>query len=92
MPTVMRVNGYTFRIHTDDHPPPHVHVELSGARCKIAIGEGDEAPSVIKTGTMRRTDAGRAAWTVYECQEMLLAHWRRIHGREADDGGDPGPG
>jgi hypothetical protein len=92
MPKVLRRDGYSFHIYLRDHPPPHVHVELSGDWCKIAISESNEAPSVLKMGTMRRTDAGRAVWMVNDSREILLAHWRRIHGRKADDGGDPGPG
>ena len=31
MPTVHREGGFDFKINTDDHPPPHVHVWYQGA-------------------------------------------------------------
>ncbi len=32
MPTVVRVDGMSFVIHPNDHPPPHTHVKLDGGR------------------------------------------------------------
>lgn len=80
MPRVLEADGYVFYIYTHDHPPPHVHARGSGATCKISIGDRDAAPCLLTRGTMRRTDAGRALWIVKDCQEILLAHWRKHHG------------
>jgi hypothetical protein len=84
MPQVMKANGYSFRIYNNDHPPPHVHVHKSGCVCKVALGSEKVPPELMDPGDLRRTDAGRALWITYNCQELLLAHWRRIHGRNAD--------
>jgi hypothetical protein len=79
MPEVMVADGYRFWIHEYYESPPQVLVERSGTWCIVAIGDEDQAPEVIIEGDMRRTQAGRAAWIVYHSQEILLAHWRRLH-------------
>jgi Domain of unknown function (DUF4160) len=84
MPRVMQADGYSFTIYYNDHPPPHVHVVLAGTRCKIAIGHPGTPPYLLDAQDMRRTAAGRALWMVNACQEVLLAHWRRIHEQNAD--------
>ena len=84
MPQVLRADGYSFRIYNNDHPPPHVHAWKDGCSCKVSLGSLHEAPQLMDRGDMRRTEAGRAVWITYKCQELLLAHWRRIHGQDAD--------
>jgi hypothetical protein len=75
MPEVMLVDDYRFWIHEWDFD-----VERFGRWCIIKIGDDEDGPLVMEWGDMRTTDAGRAAWIVNECQEILLAHWRRVHG------------
>lgn len=79
---VMQVDGYGFWIAEDDDVPPRVHVHRAGTWCSIVIGYTDhQPPYVTEWGDMRETDAGRAVWIVYGCQEMLLAHWRRYNAK-----------
>lgn len=77
------MDGYSFRIYNNDHPPPHVHVYKDGRACKVSLGSDVEAPELMDTGDMRRTEAGRALWTTFKCQELLLANWRRIRAQNA---------
>lgn len=35
MPGLSRFDGIVVRLHYDDHPPPHVHVEYQGQRAKL---------------------------------------------------------
>jgi hypothetical protein len=79
MPQVMRVDGYTFHIYLNDHPPPHVHVFRSGTRCVILIGDADSAPSLRDSGDMKPIDARRAIWMVADTWELLLIRWRKLH-------------
>jgi hypothetical protein len=85
MPQVLRMNGYSVFIYVHDHYPPHVHVRRGGGWCTIAIGGDGEPPSLLDLGSLRRTEAGQALWLVNASQEMLLAHWRRIHGTGCPD-------
>lgn len=79
MNEVMQFDEYSFWIKADDEIPPRVHVYRAGTWCAIMIGYEDQAPYVADLEGMRRTDAGRAVWIVYQCQELLLAHWRRYN-------------
>lgn len=79
MPEVMRVDGYRFWIHPWDEDPPRVLVQREMRWCIIVIGGDGRASYVEEEGDMRGTDAGRAVWIVNQNQELLLAHWRRLH-------------
>jgi hypothetical protein len=79
MNEVMQFDEYSFWIRENDEIPPRVHVHRAGTWCTIVIGYEDQPPSVGEEGDMRPTDAGRAVWIVYHCQELLLAHWRRYN-------------
>jgi hypothetical protein len=83
MPQVLRAEGFAFYMYYNDHGAPHVHVRRAGEVCKIAVGSANEPPHLMDPGSMRRTDAGRALWMVNGCQEVLLAHWRRIREQDA---------
>ena len=37
MPTVLRVGGYRFIIFTNDHNPPHIHVQRAEGGAKISL-------------------------------------------------------
>jgi len=80
MPTVLRMCGFEVRVNTDDHEPPHVHVWKAGLWVKVAIGDVDTASYVLHAGSMKPRDAVRAVRIVENAWEMLLAHWRKIHG------------
>jgi hypothetical protein len=63
-------------IHTDDHPPPHVHVRAPGGEVKVMLdplrvggSRGVQVQEVVDA--VRLVEANR---------EHLLACWRRIHG------------
>jgi hypothetical protein len=79
MPEVMRVDGYRFWIHPWTEDRPRVLVEREMRWCVIAIGGEGRAAYVDRPGDMRETDAGRAVWIVNHSQELLLAHWSRLH-------------
>jgi hypothetical protein len=85
MPQVLRVDGFAFFIYVHDHLPPHVHVRYGGRWCTIAVGDAERPPSLLELGGLRPTEAGRALWLVNGSWEMLLAHWRRIHGPSCPD-------
>ncbi len=37
MPTILRLKGYRFFFYTNDHHPPHVHVEKGGSTAKFRL-------------------------------------------------------
>lgn len=80
MPTVYRQDGFEFRIYTNDHDPPHVHVFKAGGQVKIAIGDEKTAPSVLLRKGMSNKDAVKAVLSVDQNQEHFLESWRKYYG------------
>ena len=80
MPQVMSVDGYTFHMYPNDHPPPHVHVRRSGQWCVVLLGDPEGTASVRDAGDMRSADARRAVWMVNRAWELLITRWRKLHG------------
>jgi hypothetical protein len=76
MPTVLRHEGFEFRIRTNDHDPPHVHVFLRDGEAKIEIGSSE----AVRVWNMRPNDVRKAEEIAREHQADLLKSWRRIHG------------
>ena len=81
MPTVFKQAGFQVRIHSDDHPPAHVHVWKAGDEIVIDLGADNVPPSIRENKTMRRSDARRAVLLVEDNQEVLLEEWRAMHGQ-----------
>lgn len=81
MPRVMEVDGFTFHMYPNDHPPPHVHVRRSGTECVVLLGNAEGAATVRDFQDMRSTEARRAVWMVNRAWELLLAKWRKLHAK-----------
>lgn len=80
MAEVLRQDGFSFRIRSNDHNPSHVHVFKAEEEAVIDIGDGDTAPSLQKNYNMSRKNAKRALSMVAKNQVYLLGRWRGIHG------------
>jgi hypothetical protein len=79
MPQVMKVDGFTFHMYPNDHPPPHVHVCRTGTWCVVLLGSADDPASLRENVDMKPIDARRAVWLVASARELLLARWRRLY-------------
>ncbi len=76
MPTVLREGSWYVLVHTDDHPPPHVHVRRPGGEAKVNL-----APvGLARARGLALHDAVEAVRLVEHNRERLLSAWRRIHG------------
>ncbi|HEX2093925.1 MAG TPA: DUF4160 domain-containing protein [Longimicrobiaceae bacterium] len=80
MPTIYRESGFAFRIYTDDHDPPHVHVRYAGERAKVRIGDEETPASVEDAGIMRVPNLVRAVRIVDANWRLFLERWEEIHG------------
>ncbi len=81
MATILRRNGFDFRIYTNDHPPPHVHVIKGDGEAIIKLGDENNPPSIREVYGMRNRDVARAYDLVNEFKTELLNGWREIHER-----------
>ncbi|MGK7947208.1 MAG: DUF4160 domain-containing protein [Microcystaceae cyanobacterium] len=81
MATVLRKDGFSVRIYTNDHLPSHVHVFKAGGEAKINLGDETQYPNFVTISTdMSNKDARKALELVTQHQLFLLKKWREIHG------------
>lgn len=83
MPTVLRSDGFVFRVYGPprEHPPPHVHVERgAGELAVIRLGMPGRPPDVWAVYGMKSQDVVRAFRLVERHHTLIEAAWRRIHG------------
>ena len=78
MPTVLRVEGFSFRIYFNDHSPPHVHALKAEGEAKISIE--NDIPYLLSADRMRRKDIRQALIIVGRHRAKLLEYWEEIHG------------
>lgn len=76
MATVHREDGFTFRIWSNDHPPPHVHAWKGGEMAIIRILTRE----VVEVRGIKPADVVRAVRIVAANEAMLVEAWRDIHG------------
>ena len=80
VPTVLRLDGFDFRIYTEDHAPAHVHVFVGRFEARIAIGDATVAPFAIDPGGMSTREVRDAIRIVEVHQAVFLGIWRTYHG------------
>ena len=80
MPAVLREGGFSFRIYSNDHDPPHVHAVLGAGVVVITLGSPDDAPEVREFHGVKSQDVRRALDIACERQGLLLEAWKRIYG------------
>lgn len=83
MATILRTNGFDFRIYTNNHPPAHVHVIKGDGEAVINLGEENNPPSLREIYGMRDRDVVIAYRLVEQFKTKLLNGWRDIHERRA---------
>ena len=75
MPTVLRYKAFEFRIYTNDHIPPHVHVHHGSGKSRIEIA----GAVVMDSAGMRAADLAAARLVVKSQEAYLLKRWEEIH-------------
>ncbi len=80
MPTILQVEGFTFKVLTRDHDPPHVHVYAPEGTAKFMLGEDGSQPRVVMVIGLRRHQVLAMARLVVKHRAFFLEAWRRIHG------------
>jgi Domain of unknown function (DUF4160) len=82
MPTLFRVLGFRVQIFTDDHNPPHVHVEKTGGPSCVFVLNCPRGPLRLREVKGRISDQQirRLAERIEPVIERLCGEWRNIHG------------
>lgn len=81
MPTIERAKGFSFRIYTNDHEPPHVHVIKNDGEVIIELGDENNPPTIREIYGMRDRDVAIAYDLVEQFKTRLLNGWKEIHER-----------
>jgi hypothetical protein len=76
MPTVHRIGPCVIKIFTNDHEPPHFHVEAADFVVKVVIGSWEVVPVA---GRARRL-AAVLAWARAN-EELLRRRWQETRSR-----------
>ena len=76
MPTVLRQNGFDFKINTDDHEPAHVHIWYQGRQ--VLINFAGEI-SIRRNYGMNRNQLHQVLRIVEEKHNFLQGEWSAIH-------------
>jgi hypothetical protein len=79
VPTVLRLEGFAFRVYLDDHPPAHVHGWKGEGWVSIRLPEKGENARPIRSVRMKDADVSRAVHLVETNAEILWNGWRRYH-------------
>jgi hypothetical protein len=79
MVVVHRAHGFRFVIYTSDHEPAHVHAIGSG-QAKINLRGPDDAPEIVSSVGIKKSDMRRLMAEIAEHRDELLASWEQIHG------------
>jgi hypothetical protein len=79
MATVLRRNGFNFRIYPNDHLPAHVHVIKDDGEAIIKLGDEKTPPSIRQIYGMQDRDVATAYKLVKQYRTKFLNSWREIH-------------
>ena len=56
MPTIIKIDGFSVMIMSNDHRPPHVHVFRAEGRARITIGDQKNRPQIMEAISMSNKD------------------------------------
>ena len=76
MPTVLRIGGYRFIIFTNDHNPPHIHVQRAEGGAKIGL----RPIEIVEYHALNTRQLGEIIAIVSEHHDYLLDKWREVQG------------
>ncbi|NOR55490.1 MAG: DUF4160 domain-containing protein [Sulfurovum sp.] len=71
MPTVLRVDGYRFFFFSDEHSPPHIHIEKGDGYARIEI----EAIRVTDSYNLNSKELKKLRILVKKNNEKLVKAW-----------------
>ena len=76
MPTVLRKNGFEFKVYTDDHEPMHVHAIHQGRSVLI---EFENEIRVRRSRGVSDRNINRMLRIVEDNQNYFQQRWREIY-------------
>jgi hypothetical protein len=81
VPTLLTLGNVRVAIHSNDHPPPHVHaIGRDGARARFELTCPDGPVRLMEQAGFRPAEITRIGGAVAAELEAICAKWREIHG------------
>jgi len=77
MPTILRKDGYTFKIYLNDHTPAHVHVRKGKKEARVTL----DGLEIVSNINFLSREVKRILEIIEEHQDELLAAWDEYHER-----------
>lgn len=74
MPCVVRLDGMKINVHTNDHPPPHIHAVYGEFEALIVIADG-----TILEGSLPAPQLAKARAFVASNREPLLLRFKALN-------------
>ncbi len=75
-PTILQREGFSVKVSTRDHLPPHVHVWKDGKEARFAIESGKV--TLLSDGGMTDTELRRAAEIVHAEKTLITKELRKM--------------
>ena len=81
MPTVLTIRNIRVAIHSNDHPPPHVHaIGRDGALARFELNCPDGPVRLVDQAGFRATDIAEVGAMIAAKLPLICMKWRAIHG------------
>jgi hypothetical protein len=80
MPTVLRIDGYSIQISTQDHIPAHVHVFARGCEAIINLNCLNSFGTLRENKFFKSRELKSVMRLVQANRAMLCEAWEEIHG------------
>lgn len=74
MPTVHRIRNLYIRMFSNEHNPPHFHVETPDGRVQVALLDLS-----VTRGKIRTRDLEEIRVWAHENMELLMSEWSRLN-------------
>ena len=71
MPTILRTKGFRFFFYTNDHSPPHIHIEKDNNTAKFSL----EPVELLKSKGFNAHEINSIRKLVIEYKELFKSKW-----------------
>ncbi len=71
MPTILKTQGYRFFFYSNDHPPPHIHVEKENSTAKFTLENGE----LIKSNKFNARELNEIRKIILKNLELFKTKW-----------------
>jgi hypothetical protein len=71
MPTILRIQGYRFFFYSNDHSPPHIHIEKESSTAKFLL----KNITLVKSRRFNSSQLSEIREIILQNRELLQQKW-----------------